>query len=472
MKNLILNSFVFLCSFFLLSQDLTTTDSNMISYHNDLDFYFKTLKETHPNPFAKISEADFLKELNDVKLKINPKTNLLDFYRLLSPLVSKLGDGHTNLYAPFSEINKTENLTFPFLCRIENEKITINEYFGSESPIDLPAELISINGISASEIIDKIDQNTSGESREYRLDKIANRYMFGLIFNLFFDLDSSVELIYKHNNAKLTSKVENLTMGQIKSHFEILKNQPAKKVEQKTLKTYQPFSLDLLDNKIALLKINSFLFDNEQDYYEFLRESFKNLKKQKTKNLIIDLRENKGGDSKNGDELLKYIIKKPFKQYDKVSVKYSQFQKDYYYKLCQKDSTKCSTYDYYKEQNNGRLENLDIIEDVDPYLENNFNGNVFLLQSLTTFSSGSNFAQAFKHYEIGKIIGSETGGQLISYGDMIYGRLPYSNLNISISTKEFVLVGAKVNVNSGVIPDFIIDRDKAFEFARKIILKK
>jgi len=48
-----------------------------------------------------------------------------------------------------------------------------------------------------------------------------------------------------------------------------------------------------------------------------------------------------------------------------------------------------------------------------------------------------NFAQCFKNYSLGTIIGEETGGWIVSYGDKILTQLPISEITLSISQKKF-----------------------------------
>lgn len=78
-----------------------------------------------------------------------------------------------------------------------------------------------------------------------------------------------------------------------------------------------------------------------------------------------------------------------------------------------------------------------------------------------------NFAQAFKHYKTGKIIGEETGGWIVSYGDKITMSLPISKLPLSISTKKFYTVGATDNDKHGVKPDIQINKEEALDYALK-----
>jgi hypothetical protein len=55
----------------------------------------------------------------------------------------------------------------------------------------------------------------------------------------------------------------------------------------------------------------------------FLKETFETVKNKRMSHLIIDVRRNGGGNSALGDELMQYISRKPFRTFDRVTVKVS-----------------------------------------------------------------------------------------------------------------------------------------------------
>jgi C-terminal processing protease CtpA/Prc len=53
---------------------------------------------------------------------------------------------------------------------------------------------------------------------------------------------------------------------------------------------------------------------------KFFRKSFKKIEAEKIENVVIDLRENGGGNVGLSNKLTKYLAKKPFKNGDTVMV--------------------------------------------------------------------------------------------------------------------------------------------------------
>lgn len=109
-----------------------------------------------------------------------------------------------------------------------------------------------------------------------------------------------------------------------------------------------------------------------------------------------------------------------------------------------------------------------------------FNGDVYLLTSPNTFSSANILAAVFKCYDMGTIIGEETGGVTIAFGDLIYFSLPNTGLPGICSYKKFYHPCGNPD-NRGVIPDTEVipdpedlkdNRDTVLEFTIETILEK
>lgn len=146
------------------------------------------------------------------------------------------------------------------------------------------------------------------------------------------------------------------------------------------------------DKNCAVFTFNQFV-DLEM-FRSFLKEMFAELKAQRIRNLIIDIRNNGGGNSELGDELLQYLVSKPFSQYEKTLVKYSDIRKEYLRKSSGIDSTELKNYLQQISGTVGVINHLkNIIEPKDK--NERFTGNVYLLTSGQTFSSAADFANAF-----------------------------------------------------------------------------
>ena len=101
-----------------------------------------------------------------------------------------------------------------------------------------------------------------------------------------------------------------------------------------------------------------------------------------------------------------------------------------------------------------------------------FDGNVYLLISHRTFSSAASFSWAFKYFEMGTVIGEESGGMAVCFGDIIHQQLPYSKINYWVSYKKFYMYGATDENNHGTIPHYIVPSENAMDYTIELIQKQ
>ena len=193
---------------------------------------------------------------------------------------------------------------------------------------------------------------------------------------------------------------------------------------------------------------------------QFCDSMFNDLREQGIKKLIIDVRENGGGDSSVGDILLSYVAQKPSTQFDKVL-----------YKVTPMTARLIGSTDGLPHIG---FANQDISKRIQPRSdsEGHFSGETILLISNNTFSSGASFAWAFKEAGAGKTVGEETGGMNVCYGDVVMWQMPVSGIPVSISWKRFWQMNADENDVHGVLPDIAVSASKALPSAMKLLNHK
>lgn len=452
-----------------LGQVYSQTPNSLKKYNRselsqDLDSLKSYIIATHPNPFSVISKKDFDKRITEIKSRFSRPLYLREYYKLVAPLVASISDGHTTIKYAGNKFMTDESKLFPYIAKLSynSPNIIINGYiYDTLSIIPNGSEIISINDISSKQIIEKLIANTSGESKPYRLKTASNIFLGSLLFT-YFDFDDKFKVKFKFNNTVSTKIIPSITFADLRKEIQS-KKQPTVNAE----KPIADYSL-ILNKGLKTAIIDFRYFNDEAKFQKFIDSTFSIIENENIENLIIDIRENGGGNSIVGDQLFKHISKEKFTQFGKTIIKYSQLQKDFYKEKCEEDSTMCNTYNYLKKQENGKTEVLENENFITPN-EKQFKGKIFLLTSLKTFSSASTFAQCFKNYKMGTIIGEETGGWIVAYGDKITATLPVTKLQISISQKKFYTVGSSDKDFHGIIPDIKIKSENALDFTLKKI---
>ena len=92
-----------------------------------------------------------------------------------------------------------------------------------------------------------------------------------------------------------------------------------------------------------------------------------------------------------------------------------------------------------------------------------FGGEVYVLTSQYTASSATDFAAVVKDFELGTLVGKETGGLPTDFGDYIVFNLTETNLELRVSYKYFVRPGG-FDDGRGVLPDVEVPASQALQW--------
>lgn len=191
------------------------------------------------------------------------------------------------------------------------------------------------------------------------------------------------------------------------------------------------------DDNYGLLTIDR--CDYDSDYKEFLYNFFNEIIENDIDNVIVDLRENSGGNSRVADEFILYL------NYDKFNSAGGLWRLGPY------------TMSWDAREDN--------IEHYDDML---FGGNVYVLTSSRTFSSGTIFAEMISDNGFGKVVGEECGNMPDSYGDVVVFQTPNARLSFQVSSKHFDRIDESKS-SSPLIPDYKCDSAEALNKVISII---
>lgn len=403
----------------------------------DLHYFTESLIEIHPNPFAYLEKEKFMGAVDSVKRGFPRQLNPIEFAKRIIPLSTLLRDGHTEINLPGEEYNsfKKNGFLFPYEVSIDINQISILIPDQNQNKVE-KRKVLSINGISANVLLQEMRTYTSSELTSFQ-NIVTEKRFAKLIWFILGDV--------KTFEIKLEGASEILLLEQGSN---VINNpKPNKAIPY----TFQ-ISTEL---NAGVLEFNSMVKKDEFD--RLLKSFFTEMKEKGIKKLIIDLRENSGGNSELGTSLLNYISDKPFKQVDKMLVRASKKQKKYirknyvpWYVYPFAFFTKVGRATFAKD---GKETEITFDLETPKY---SFKGQTIFITSNFTFSSASILANTVKCYDLATIIGEETGGLTVFYGDNIEIELPNTKLKGTISFKKFSLPCGKENLR-GVIPDYQVD---------------
>lgn len=420
----------------LMSREQAEFDINALIYN---------LNQVHPDIFSVCDQAVLMRAVNTAISNLPDSISIVDLYLITAPIVAMIGDGHTNLSFPMSKFVTPNQKRMPMHVNVLADKsMTCRRSY--DSLIPKGAKIISINGKSSEEILDAMLPFCSGERQHFRLSRVEGS--FTLLYRLLFPADKYA-VTYRPTGEKktLTVTLPALTGDEMANHMPQLGDAPAANYS---------YTIDETNN-VAIMDFRSFAGADKMA--AFANSMFAELKSKNIGNLIIDLRENGGGNSAVGDTLLRYISPVPFNQMPKCLVKITPTT----LRLMGGGDISEGIY-FYEFQPEEFIKPLSAEE-------GHYNGNVILLTSNHTFSSAGSFSWAFKECGIGLVIGEETGGMNVCYGDILFYYLPISNMLCTISYKRFWQMNADEREVHGTLPDIEVPAADAMKTAYKKLRK-
>jgi C-terminal processing protease CtpA/Prc len=210
----------------------------------------------------------------------------------------------------------------------------------------------------------------------------------------------------------------------------------------------------LAENSSAILTIPSFREDN--DFEGFLRDSFHALRERGTKNLIIDLRENGGGQDLYGMLLYSYLAPAPFRYYASLETRADHFSVTRYdpefpAEAFRKRLIKTDDGKFLVRQDQHRGLQL---QQPDP---DRFAGKVLCLIGIVTGSAATEFGAVAQSQNRAVFIGEETAGgySMDSSGTTLNIVLPKTHAHAFVPTVRYNLAVKPRGSHHGIVPDVI-----------------
>ncbi|RCX12681.1 C-terminal processing protease CtpA/Prc [Fontibacillus phaseoli] len=410
----------------------------------DLDYLVKTMEEVHP-ALMKGWNKEQQETIDEAYKQIQSPLSKESFYFSANKIVALAHDAHTTI-SPLSD--NTEILYFPL-------------YWAQEGPVVLNSTLelqrgdllVKLGELTIEELLEKLTQVVPAEN-EYWIKTVG----ISMLMNGAFLRESN---LVKDGKVPITIE-RNGELVQLDLPLVPLKSANPSQTPYDTGRENYSYIFNE-ELSLGILRINTCKVD--QNYLNTLKDFFSEVASLKIKHVAVDLRNNSGGDSKVTDEFLRYIggVKK-----------YASYSGLVRYSLQAAEQRG-------ESQTSGYSSSDSSYQEISHPATPSFTGDIYVLTSPRTFSSGNWFAVIIQDNKLGTILGEPTGNQPSSYGDVLGFSLPHSGFQFNVSYKKFKRPDSKLDDQTALMPDVpvyttrqdIIDsRDAQIGKLEEIIKKK
>lgn len=387
----------------LMDRSLTVTQM-----HNDIDAFIEGVITRHPDIENYTDLAAIAAVAERYKGQISEPMTRTQFYRVVGQLSHHFNDGHVFMLWPYPEMQRDDeagNTLFPFeVVMTPNETLLLkHEYTSGNQTLTAGSVLTHVNGEPVANIMDHMQRFVGGESEYLRKQIVASRFA------------RTLSAVYGwQNEFVLGLEVEEQALDVTLSALQQWEATSNTDTDEHYYQALQP--------GVGLLYLGHFDID-PSEFETFVDQSFERMRKDQVHTLIIDVRDNPGGNTDTVTYLTQYIADKPFRLVSAVREKLNHENRGWFNYKGDVGEMLSTGWDDWESP---------VAE------EQRFNGDTYLLIGPATYSAAIVLATTLKDNQFATLVGETTGGFANQTGQGNLFNLPHSQLRSFVATRSLV----------------------------------
>lgn len=364
--------------------------SRIQKWQEDIDYLASELAQRHKNLFFQISESEFMREIQKLKADL-PDLHDEEIVWRISQIVASVGDAH-------SSIRFKTTIAFPFTLYWFKEGIYVINTVAEHQQI-LNCRLVRINDLPIDNVVETLKQGISHENQAQIKNSVPYylamaEYLFGA--HVITEKDKAVFSFENKQGERLRVPLQAVSL-KIQPQW-VIANSDESELPLYRRNRDKNYSFTYLEGEKAMYVLyNRCVMTKGRLFKDFVNDIFVQVDSQPVNRIVIDVRNNGGGNS-----MIFYPLLRELKARDELNQK----------------------------------------------------GKLYVILGRRTFSSAVLNAVQMKNQTNALFFGEPTGGKPNHYGEVKRFLLKNSQLQVSYSTKYFT---HSKEDNDSIYPDVLIE---------------
>lgn len=428
----------------------------------DVQILKKILEANHPSLYWYTPKDSVDLYFQQTIQAITDSLNEVDYKNRISILIARLRCGHTTVRfsKAYGKIaSQYRYPQFPLSLKAwDDSLVVLGSVYRDDSIFKRGTIITAVNNYKPVQLLDTIYRYISadGYGVNHKSQVVSSNFP-GWYKTILGDADSAYMIRYIDSlgiEKETTLKAYRPVIDTTRKQESTTSVQRFSRAELRKLSLLNKRSMVIdTSNSTAFIRLTTFTSGRLKTFF---RRSFKTLSKLSIQHLVIDLRENGGGNVSNSIKLTQYLVNEPFKVGDSVVAKSRKLRYSRYIK---------PSFIYWVAMNFGGKKAADGSihyrryerHYFKPKESNHYNGKVYLIQGGYTFSAATMFIAQLRGQTNVKVVGEETGGGYYGNSAMHIPKITLPNTGIVVSLPLYRLVMDKDRPKGrGIIPDIEI----------------
>ena len=448
----------------------------------DFGLLRSALERSHPSTYWYTPKDSMTRFFDETYTRIDHQMTEREFYHFLAPVLARVHCGHTypEMSEAYYEHDTVTRHYLPFELFLDEDRLFIVKNGSTDSSLAEGDEILKLDGVPVKEMADLARTLISADGdnaswknafmQMYYVEEVYLEYYHGKPpFKLTIrSTDGSIRETVVRARPRMTRPVKQ--QPELSRKQQMRQEKLAEEAERAAMCRLR-FTKG--DSNAAILSVRGFSYESVYgvSFYKKHRSVFKAIAERNVANLVIDLRGNSGGNLAIAEDLMAYLMDKPFRVVEKnelytENVEYldllqSHFEKQPKSHGFQANRLRKTGENTYTFKFGGR-------ELLKPAGKYRFSGNVYVITDGWVFSAGSLFVSSLRSQRKITVVGEETGGGAVGCSGGRISRLVLPNTGLRVFFPHFRIYAVTQTGpdGHGVLPDYPV-KPTLKDFAQK-----